>query len=116
LADELLLDVLVRPVGNGVALATVGGEIDIATVSSLRGALSPLVANPAVRLLVCDLSVVSFLGCAGVSVLLEMRAALMARGARLRVVANGNIVLRPLTVLSLLETLQVRPDLWSAMG
>jgi anti-sigma B factor antagonist len=109
------IDIGVRPVRDGVALVTVTGEIDIATVPSLRGALSPLTADPAVRLLVCDLSKVSFLGCAGTSVLLDTRAALTARGARLRLVATGRVVLRPLVVMRLLDLLPVSPDVRSAM-
>lgn len=115
MADELLFHVRVRPVRNGIALVTVDGEIDIATVSSLRATLSPLVSDPTVRVLVADLCKVTFLSCIGVSLLLETRAALLTRDARLRVVTSSNIVLRPLAILGLLETLEVSYDVWSAM-
>jgi anti-anti-sigma factor len=109
------LGIGVRPVRDGVALVTVTGEVDIATVPSLRTALTPLTADPAVRLLVCDLSKVSFFGCAGISVLLDARAALATRDARLRLVATGTVVVRPLAVMQMLDLLPVSPDIGTAM-
>jgi anti-sigma B factor antagonist len=105
----------VRPVRAGAALVTVMGEIDIATVASLKAALAPLTVDPAVRLLVCDLSEVSFFGCAGMSVLLDARAALVRRGARLRLVATSRLVMRPLALLRLLDVLPVSPDVHTAL-
>jgi len=105
----------VRPVRDGAALVTVTGEIDIATVASLKAALAPLTADPTVRLLVCDLSEVSFFGCAAMSVLLDARAALIRRGARLRLVATRRLVIRPLAVMRLLDVLPVSPDVHTAL-
>ncbi|TDV53689.1 anti-sigma factor antagonist [Actinophytocola oryzae] len=114
MADALrrrpLLDVGVRPVGDGVALVTVSGEVDIATVPSLRAVLLPQAADHAVRLLVCDLSRVTFFGCSGVTALLDANAALTARGARLRLVAQTHAVLRPLAVTGMLSVLPVSSD------
>ena len=59
---------------------------------------------------------VAFLGCTGVTLLLDIRATLAARDARLRLVANGHVVLRPLSLLGLLDKLPVSPDVWTAMG
>ena len=112
---DVPIEVGVRPVRDGVALVTVAGEVDIATVPSLRARLAPLAADPVVRLLVCDLSRVTFFGCRGASMLLEFQATLVARGARLRVVANSNVVLRPLAVTGLLDVLSVSPDVRSAL-
>jgi anti-anti-sigma factor len=109
------IEVGVRPVRDGVALATVVGEIDIATVPFLRLRLAPRAADPTVRLLVCDLSRVTFFGCSGASALLDLQDELIARGARLRVVADHNVVLRPLTVTGLLDVLAVSPDVPSAL-
>jgi anti-sigma B factor antagonist len=109
------LEVGIRPVRDGVALATVAGEIDIATVPSLHVRLTPLTSDPAVRLLVCDLSRVTFFGCSGASALLDLQAALVVRGARLQVVANSNVVLRPLSVTGLLDVLTVSPDIPGAL-
>lgn len=112
---KALLDVGVRTVRDGVVLVTVSGEVDMLTVSSLRQALAPLAANPAVRVLVCDLSRVSFFGCSGVTALLDTRADMVERGASLRVVAQAHAVLRPLTVTGLLDVLPVSHDLRSAL-
>lgn len=116
MADEWLLDVRVRPVRDGIALVTVTGEIDIATVASLRSALSPPASDPAVRLLVCDLSLVSFMGCTAVSALLDIRRMLATREADLRLVADRLVVLRPLAMLGLLDVLPVSPDVTSALN
>jgi anti-anti-sigma factor len=113
---DVPFDVRVRPLGKGVVLVSVAGEIDIATVGKLRVVLTPLSSDPRVRLLVCDLSEVSFFGCSGVSVLLGARTTLSARGARLRVVATRNVVLRPLTVMGLMGDLPVSPDVRSALA
>ena len=110
------LTIGVRPVRDGVALLTVAGEIDMATVGSLRTALAPLTSDDTVHTVVCDLSRVTFLGCIGMSALLDTRKALARRGARLRLVANSYVVLRPLAVLELLDLLPVSPDVHSAMN
>lgn len=112
---DVPFEVGVRPVRDGVALVTVAGELDIATAPSLHVRLAPLAADSVVRLLVCDLSQVTFFGCAGASALLDLQATLVTRGARLRVVANSNVVLRPLTVTGLLDVLPVSPDVRSAL-
>jgi anti-sigma B factor antagonist len=85
-------------------------------VGQLRVAVAPLSSDARVRLLVCDLSKVSFFGCSGISVLLGARAALTARGARLRIVAARNVVLRPLSVTGLLGELGVSPNVPDALG
>jgi anti-anti-sigma factor len=102
-------------VWDGVALVTVTGEIDMATVQSLRTVLSPLAADDTVRLVICDLSQVTFLGCIGVSTLLDTHAALIRRGARLHLVATAYVVLRPLAVLGLLDLLPVSPDVQTVL-
>jgi anti-sigma B factor antagonist len=104
------LSVGVRPARNGVALVTVAGEVDIATVESLRVVLSPLASDEAVHTVVCDLSRVTFLGAIAVSALLDARRALARRAARLRLVATSHAVLRPLSVLNLLDVLPVSED------
>lgn len=109
-----LLNVGVRPVRDGVALVTVAGEVDMLTVSSLDRALTPPAADPAVRVLVCDLSGVSFFACSGVTALLGAREAVVGRGASLRLVAHAHAVLRPLAVTGLLALLPVSADLPSA--
>jgi anti-sigma B factor antagonist len=110
------LTVGVRPVWDGVALVTVAGELDLATVQTLRGVLSPLTSDESVRLVVCDLSRITFFGCIAASALLDARATLAGRGARLRLVTTAYAVLRPLEVLDLLDLLPVSPDVPSALS
>lgn len=111
-----LLNIGVRPVREGVCLVTVAGEVDMLTVASLRQALAPLVADPGVDMVICDLSRVSFFGCSGVTALLDAREVMVRRGARLRLVAQAHAVLRPLTVTGLLDLLPVSPDVPSALS
>jgi len=115
MAGSWSLDVRIRPVRDDVSLVSVTGEVDIATAPTWRSALAPVLADPTLRLLVCDLSGLSFLGAAGVSVLLDTHATLAARGAELHVVAETRVVLRPLAVTGLLNLLPVSPDVQSAL-
>jgi anti-sigma B factor antagonist len=103
-------------VTGGVAVVSVGGEIDLVTVKTLRDNLSPYLADPATMLVVCDLSQVKFLACSGLSVLLDTQETLNARGARLAVVANNPAVLRPLTVTGLSDILDVSPTVTAALA
>lgn len=116
MADAWPFEVRVRPVRDDVVLVSVIGEVDLATVPPLHAALSRAAADPFVRLVVCDLSMVSFFGCSGVSVLLDARSALVARGGALRLVARNHAVLRPLTVTDLLDLLPVSPDVRTALN
>lgn len=111
-----LLNIEVRTVGDDVRVVTVAGEVDMLTVASLRHVLTPIAADPAVGVLVCDLSRVSFFGCSGVTALLDTRAGMVERGASLRLVARAHAVLRPLAVTGALELLPVSPDVRSALS
>jgi anti-sigma B factor antagonist len=110
------LDIGVRPVRDGVTLVTVAGEIDIATAPRLRVVLAPLSTDESVRLLVCDLSRVTFLSCGGMSTLFQAHHVTARRGARLRVVATEHAVRRPLAVTGLLAELAVTTDLGTALA
>ena len=98
MADSWLFDVRTRLRRDGTAVVLVVGEVDLATVESFRAALMPLSTNPQVRLVACDLSLVSFFGCDGVSALLRARSELETRGARLRIDAASRVVRRTLSV------------------
>jgi anti-anti-sigma factor len=84
-----------------------GGEIDLATAAPLRDALERAAEDPTVRLLVCDLSRVSFLACSGLAMLLSAWSTLDERGGELRVVATEPIVLRLFELAGLAEKLGV---------
>lgn len=115
MADLSSLRIRRRVVTTGVVVVSVHGEVDLATVGTLRDSLSPHVTDPVTRLLVCDLTRVAFLACSGLSALLDVRSALEARGARFAVVANTPAVLRPVAVTGLRDTLSVRPTLAAAL-
>ena len=110
------LNIGTRPVREGAYLVTVAGEVDMLTAGSLRRTMAPLAADPTVRVLVCDLSRVSFFGCAGVTALLDTREAMLEHGASLRLVAQAYVVLRPLALTGLLEVLPVSADVRSALS
>lgn len=99
----------------GVTVVSADGEIDLANRDALAAALGGVATDPATWLLVCDLSATTFLACSGLSVLLDAKAELRRRGAILRVVATGPTVLRVLDVTGQHATLDVRPDLASAL-
>lgn len=100
----------------GVVVVRADGEIDLANREALAAALSPAAADPATRLLVCDLSTTTFLACAGLAVLLEAKAVLATRGARLRVVAADPTVLRVMDVTGQRDALDVHPTLAGALA
>ena len=105
MADTWLFDVRTRRPADGVAVVSVAGEVDIATVAPFHAVLVPLSVDHSVRLLMCDLSRVSFFGCAGVSVLLGARAELAKRAARLEVAAASRAVLRTLSLTGVSDLL-----------
>jgi anti-anti-sigma factor len=83
------------------------GEVDLATAAPLRAALERAATDPTVRLLVCDLSGVTFLACNGLAILLAAQSTMDERGGELRVVATKPIVLRVFALTGLTETLGV---------
>jgi anti-anti-sigma factor len=86
----------------------VSGEIDLATGAPLREALALAAADPTVRLLVCDLSDVTFLACCGLTMLLDARSTM--DGRELRVVATEPLVLRLFAVTGVTDKLDVRTN------
>ncbi|MFD0207136.1 MULTISPECIES: STAS domain-containing protein [Saccharothrix] len=102
-AGQLGLDV--RTAGDGVTVLAVSGEVDMLTAPQLRAdALRHLDDG---RTLVLDLSGVSFLGSAGLAVLVEASQQAKRRGAEFRVVAVERAVTRPLVATGLGEVFSV---------
>ncbi|WP_170184906.1 STAS domain-containing protein [Saccharothrix texasensis] len=97
--DELLA-VAVRPLSALTVLCAVSGEVDFSTAPHLRDRLLGQISSAGPDLAV-DLSGVRFLGAAGLTVLVEVRAAALASGVGLHVVARTRPVLRPLAVTGL---------------
>ncbi|MCE6994659.1 STAS domain-containing protein [Saccharothrix sp. S26] len=102
-AGQLGLDV--RTATEGVTVVSVSGEVDMLTAPQLRaGALPHLDAGST---LVLDLSGVSFLGSAGLAVLVEASQHAKRRDAQFRVVAVERAVTRPLAATGLGEVFSV---------
>ena len=83
--EQATLSVLSRPACTIVRLE---GELDIATVPALRVRLLG-VLSPGVRLLIIDLSGVSFCDVAGLAVLIGTQRRATARGIVVRLAAPG---------------------------
>jgi anti-anti-sigma factor len=105
-----------RTLGDGTTLLSAEGEIDLANRDALAAELAVPAADPAVRLLVCDLSATTFLACSGLSVLLDVKGRLAARDAVLRVVTADPTVLRMLDATGQRDRLDVRDNLDAALS
>ncbi len=89
-----------REVTAGVVVVSVAGELDMATVPVLEEYVR-LRAGDASRVLVLDLSGVTFLGSTGINLLIALQADCAAAGAELRLVATTKAVLQPLALTDL---------------
>ncbi|MFB9383922.1 STAS domain-containing protein [Pseudonocardia petroleophila] len=86
--------------GEGAVVVHVVGEVDTLTAPLLRAQLDEQIA--AVPLLVLDLTDVTFLGSAGLAVLVAAKDDADRRGHRLRLVCGSRIVTRALQATGLL--------------
>lgn len=99
------LGLAVRTVAEGVTVVAVSGEIDMLTAPQLRAdVLQQLDAGST---LVLDMSGVSFLGSAGLAVLVEASQHAKRRGSAFRVVAVERAVTRPLAATGLGDVFSV---------
>jgi anti-sigma B factor antagonist len=98
----------------GVLVLTVRGELDLSTEPLLEAAVRSATADPAITVLVCDLSGVTFMSCGTLSILVRARSDLRKRSAGLRVVAKHPGVVRVFTITGMAEALDLRPDLATA--
>jgi anti-anti-sigma factor len=85
--------VTITPVQTGpVSVLTVSGEIDMASGPRLRAALDEIIDAPPVAApsgLVVDLTGVTFLGSAGLAVLVDAHDRATQRGISLKIVIDG---------------------------
>ena len=100
--------------GADATVVHVVGEIDTLTAPVLRAQLDEQL--PAVRLLVLDLSDVTFLGSAGLAVLVAAKDSADARGHTLRLVCGSRIVVRALEATGLLTLFDVADGVPEALG
>jgi anti-sigma B factor antagonist len=87
---EQLLSVTGSPIdGRGRVVVAVRGEVDAYTAPLLEACLDGQVARRKVRTVVVDLEEVTYLGAAGIAVLVRMRRRFLSRGTRLVVRTGG---------------------------
>jgi RNA polymerase sigma-B factor len=92
-----------------VTIVGVLGEMDLATASSLQDQLSRLIATGPQRLVI-DVTHVSFLGAAALSVFIDARRASARRGTTLQLrVPNRPAMLRPLHLTGLDRLIEIVP-------
>jgi anti-sigma B factor antagonist len=100
-----------RTVENHSVVVRASGELDLLTASRLSTQLElaeAIVVPPAP--VVLDLTGITFMGSAGLSVLLVHHERCAALGSRLEVVPGGRSVTRPLEMTGLDQVLAVTPD------
>jgi anti-sigma B factor antagonist len=100
--------------GSDATVVHVVGEIDTLTAPVLRAQLDEHL--PVVQLLVLDLSDVTFLGSAGLAVLVAAKDAADARSHTLRLVCGSRIVVRALEATGLLTLFDVADGVPEALG
>jgi anti-sigma B factor antagonist len=96
---------------------TAVGEVDSSSAPLLRAELDTVLDGGQLRELVIDLDGVTFIDSAGLSVLAGAHRRAAAAGVRLRVLASGRAVIRPLQITGLWDLLgaeQVEPGTGSA--
>lgn len=98
---------------DDIAVATVEGEIDLLTARLLSRRLAEY-GN--VRHLVIDLDRVRFLGCSGLTVLLDTRDDAEREGVTLSLVASDRSVRRPLEVTELNHVFDIYGELSQALA
>ncbi|MGV0791981.1 STAS domain-containing protein [Mycolicibacterium sp. XJ1819] len=97
-----------------IAVVAVGGDIDLATIPALEGALADAEARgPAV--LIVDLSDVDFLASAGLQALVAAHERI-GRSARFAVVADGPSTSRPIQLTGLDQVLSLYPTISDAIA
>jgi anti-sigma B factor antagonist len=100
--------------GDDARVMHVVGEIDTLTAPVLRSRLDEQVS--AVRLLVLDLSEVTFLGSAGLAVLVAAKDDADRRRHTLRLVPGSRIVTRALEATGLLGLFEIADGVPQALG
>lgn len=113
-SDLLTVDVDAR--GSAVVVS-VRGELDLATVPVLRERLESVheissVPSP----LVMDLSGLTFIGSAGLALLVDLNNQCVERGVLLALVATGTVVPRAIQVTALDQVFSVHQSVDEALG
>jgi anti-sigma B factor antagonist len=109
-----LLTVTAESVRPGVVVITLRGEVDLFTCPVLRNSLRAR-THEAGRLLIVDLTGVTFFGAAGLAALAAARGAALTEGFGLCLIARTRPVLMPLNVTGFDSMVDIYPDLAEAL-
>ena len=107
----LLCDVRTIPIGAGVQVVSVDGELDLHTSSQLEEAL----ASTDSRCVVLDLTEAPFMDSTALAVIVDVAKRMSGQGRKLLVVAGNPSVSRVLEVTGIDRTLAVRSSLPEAI-
>jgi anti-sigma B factor antagonist len=107
------LDVAIDRPSVGVAVLRVRGEIDTLTADTFAAAVTELLSARD-QTLVVDLTGVTFLASTGLAVLIEAARKAEVRPHRLRLVAPGRAVRRPLEITGTDRLFEIHPDVSAA--
>lgn len=109
-----LLTITTHPAPPTAVVLTVRGEVDALTSMQLNDQLLPHVRDIVPHVIV-DLTEVSFLTAAGLTVLVTTRHAAVAAGVTLSLVASTRPVLLPLRITGLAGVFDISPDITHAL-
>jgi anti-anti-sigma factor len=113
--ELLVVDSEVRP---DAVLVCASGEIDSGTAGELRSQLESALQQAAgheSRLLIVDLQAVTYFGSAGLNAVLDCHKQGLRVGTSVRLVADNELVVRPIEVTNLDSLLDLYPSLPDAL-
>ena len=112
-----LLSVSVVPGGRpGRVVVEVTGEVDAYTAPALDLCLHSQARQHGVRVLVVDLSRVTFLDSTGLGVLVTAMKRIDAHGGRMQLVVNGDRVMKVFRITALTRLFTIHPTLETALA
>jgi anti-anti-sigma factor len=113
--ELLVVDREVRP---EAVVVRAKGELDSNTVGELTAHLDAALheaANHASRLLIIDLQALTFFGSAGLNAVLDCHRQGLQAGTSVRLVADSEVVVRPIEVTNLDSVFELYPTLSEAL-
>lgn len=97
-------------------LVAVTGELDALTAGELDGALEPLLADPALRGMVVDLSGVDFMDSSGLGICIKAIKGVREKGAEVSFVVTSARVRRVFEITGIDQAVVVAPDVATALA
>ncbi|MET8944693.1 STAS domain-containing protein [Streptomyces sp. NPDC004542] len=113
--NDSLLDTTVRYTGDGTAVVSVAGDVDLHTAPTLR-ANALAVVEQGVPHLVLDLARVDFVDSTGLSTLIGLLQAAQEAGGSLRLAAIPDRLARMVTMTGISQLLPVHPTVADALA